>query len=408
MTTSALLTPYTTGPVLELGNRLWRKQILKFGRIRYGDRVIDFTPDYARELIENYRSGVIEQVPYQLADHANRHTNDPERTRGLIKGLDLTPDGSGLDAFVETTPEGTRVLEDNPNLGVSARILEGVEYADGRKAGRVLQHVLGTLDPHLSGMRPWQAVTLASNTDAPVLDLTGATYEHEEPTVANPFTDEEIAKLRDLLSDSSDDTPTDGGEPDVDMTDEQIEAELRDLGITDLDSYLASLDDDGDGYGDGYGDDASGEGEGFGDDEDADVPVAAALANTQIALDLANAQGESNAIELARVRAELDEAQYARERDQIARESGIPPRIVDLAKPLLLGTGNTVDLANGDQVDAGQVMRKVFDEMGSLIKVLDLSGELGHALELTDDDEAKAQREELAEFSETARSQFGL
>lgn len=413
--THALLTPYTATHAVELGSRVYRKQILKAGPISYAGRAIDFTRDYLAELVDNFRTGVIDQVPFQLADAGNRHTNDPERTRGVIKGLELTDDG--LDAIVELTDDGARVVEQNPALGVSARILEDVQYADGRKAGRVLQHVLGTLDPHLAGMRPWQAVTLSSNTDVPVVDLTGAPYE-TETLMAQALTDDELARVRALIA-GTDNNDSDPQEPaadqqgDVaDVDDVNVEAELKAFGIDDLDAFLASLD-EGDGQGEPEDDD---EGDSDGDAEDGaaehtEQPLAAAaLANddAQLALDLSAAQTEQNTIELARVRDELDEANYAREREQIARDYGIPPRIVDLAKPLLKGTGHTLDLANGEQADAGQIVRTVFTELGQQIKLLDLSGELGHAIDMSRTDEEKQQRAELDGFVKSVREQYIL
>ena len=50
---------------------------------------------------EAFRSRAYDQVPFQLADSKNTHTNDPERTRGQILDLELGEDG--LYALAEVT-----------------------------------------------------------------------------------------------------------------------------------------------------------------------------------------------------------------------------------------------------------------------------------------------------------------
>lgn len=100
------------------------------------------------------------------------------------------------------------------------------------------------------------------------------------------------------------------------------------------------------------------------------MPVAPLSAEAQAAIDLANARADEQALELARITAALDKSTYEQERDTLARVHGIPPRITDLARELLEGTGRVVELANGRSVDAGSIMRKVLAEVG---KTVDLS-----------------------------------
>lgn len=422
--TTAVLTPYARGHVVELGadgngRKLYRKQLMKFGPITASGRRYDLDEDYARDIIRSFKQRVISSVPFQLADANNTHTNDPERTRGLVRGLELSPSGDGLDMLVELSAEGAKVVDEFPDLDVSARILDDAAYADGRAGHRVLQHVLGTWNPHLGGMRPWEAIALAApDSDTTVVDLTTADNEIEkEPAMADTLTAEEIEGIRELLAkkDTDDGKTSDAKAGGAEQADADAEAELKRLGITD-DELQKLIADAGQDSGDDADGDADGDGEGSeGDDEsDADAaadkePVGAALASTQQALELANAQGEQNAIELAQVRDELDEQTYARERDQIARDYGIPPRIVDLAKPLLKGSGHVIELAAGDEsVDAGAIVRSVLGEVGGLIKVLDLSGEIGHALDLSRSDEAKAEEASRVEWSKKVRSEYGL
>ena len=112
-------------------------------------------------------------MPLQFADAANTHTNDPERTRGWITGMELGPDGLYIQA--ELTPRGQRTLSENPYLGVSARIVEQYQRADGTYFPAAIQHVLGTLDPRIPGLGAWQRTDLA-NESAVVIDLSNLSF----------------------------------------------------------------------------------------------------------------------------------------------------------------------------------------------------------------------------------------
>lgn len=172
--TSALLTPFTAGEAVELGNRVWRKKLLPVGDVEYKGRTLHFTRDYLGRLVTAFQSRAYDQVPFQLADHANAHTNDPERTRGEITSMELGDDGLYITAQV--TPDGEKVLEANPKLGVSARIVEDYARSDGQFFKNAVQHVLGTLDPRIPGLGAWEAIEAASPVPDSVTDLTNETF----------------------------------------------------------------------------------------------------------------------------------------------------------------------------------------------------------------------------------------
>jgi hypothetical protein len=383
----ALLTPVDAGTARRAGRHLWRKQLLPKATINYKGRRITFDDAYLADLAAAFNNRAYDQVPFQLAPHDNTHTNDPERFRGEVEALEVTADG--LDMVVATTEDGSKVLAANPGLGVSARITEAYERADGRTFPVAIQHVLGTLDPRITGMRPWQAIDAANDTDpGQVTDLTGCTYDlasepDKTPAPAPKETgmaltaeqEARLGKLLDLPDDKFDAlitaaTPGPAGDGDGDGSDELTDEELQAL----LDSLP---DDDAAGSGDG-GDE--------GDAGDADVTAQAdqdkvpaeLSADAQAAIDLANARADELEAGYTRMRRELDAATYERERDAYAREHGIPPRIFDLARPVLEGEGRVVDLANGRQADAGAIVRRVLTEIGKTVKMLDLSAELGN------------------------------
>lgn len=177
--TLAILTPFHGSQAVELGNRTWRKKVLPVGDVEYKGRILHFTPSYLAGLARAFTARAYDQVPFQLADAANAHTNDPERTRGQITGMELGDDG--LYVTAQLTPDGEKVLQANPGLGVSARIVEGYQRSDGQFFTAAIQHVLGTLDPRIPGLGPWQAVEAATPEPEAVVDLSAAAFAGGEP-----------------------------------------------------------------------------------------------------------------------------------------------------------------------------------------------------------------------------------
>jgi hypothetical protein len=418
------------GRARPVGASLWRKQVLPVGEITYGGRRIAFTRDYLAKLVKAFGEKAYDVVPFQFADADNKHSNAPEQRRGTIRGLELTDDG--LDALVEVSPEAQEYLSKYPDLGVSASIREGYERADGKFFPAAMRHVLGTLDPRLTGLRPWTAVEasnrapagglwqsadLSADDDAgDVLDLTGIDYPTEDQPEAAPavpadapaaqkeagmaFTTEEEARLKlllglpedqfkALLEPAAEPDDDEGGEP------EGAEGDGEELlSDAELEALLADI---------------PGEDEPAGEPEPVLAGAGAELsAEAQAAIDLANSRAEEQGSELRRMREQLDLATYEKERDTYVRQ-GIPARLVDMAQPLLHGTGRTVELSNGKTADAGAITRKLLAEFGKTMQALGLEVELGNS-EGADDEAASAEREtaERKTVVAAARSQFGI
>jgi hypothetical protein len=414
-----MLTPVDRGKVRPSGASLWRKQLLPIGKISYKGRMIDFTREYLAGLAKSFSERAYDRVPFMIADKDNAHTEDPERRRGWVNGLELTDDG--LDIIVAANSAGDALLADGPELGISAKIVEDYERADKRFFPAAIKHVLGTLDPRITGMRPWQAIEAAGGDGGEVIDLTALEFAAAAPDVAadpasgrsrpspadpgtsdtedthmalNEAQEARLAKLLDLpeerfdalLADPAPADDEDGTEGDApELTDAELEALLAEVGA------------EGD----------------SGTEPDADRELAAAgaalSAEAQTQIDLANARAEQNEIALARVTSRLATAAYEAERDTLARVHGIPPRITDLARTLLEGEGRVVELANGKRADAGAIVRRVLTEIGKTVRMLDLSAELGSA-EGADDDTAKAETEaaERRELVSAVRNMAGI
>jgi hypothetical protein len=403
----ALLTPRRRGRTTELSRRVWRTQLLPLGEINYKGRTIKFDMDYLRNVARSFKERAFGQVPFQLATDDNKHTNDPERFRGKIIDVVLTNDG--LDVLVEPTKAGAELLRENPDLGVSARIYEEYERADGKHWTAALQHVLGTLDPRVPGMRTWREVevpvALSSEIgEVEVVDLSDAEFE-EGGTDKVAFSKEDRAALIELLKKAkgaSDDELEGLVDELVEDDEDDDESDLTD---DELEQLIAQAEAEA-------GDPENEDDEVDEDDEEEEpvsgrVPVAASNRGRK-AVELANLQLAAQSDQIAQMQAVMDGQAFDAEKRQFA-VLGIPPQITELARPLLEGSGHVVELSGGDEIDAGAVMRNVLRQLGQQIKVLDLSGVIGSGLEDDEEkEEAEQHRTETADFVKTARSQFGL
>lgn len=389
--TLAVLTPFHSSQAVELGNRLWRKKVLPVGDVEYQGRTLRFTPDYLKRLAVAFASRAYDQVAFQLADAKNTHTNDPERYRGEIVAMDAESDGLWLT--VHPTEAGEKVLQDNPKLGVSARIVEGYQRSDGKFFSEAIQHVLGTLDPRIPGLGGWQAIEAASPAPDEVVDLSDAFFAGEAPDPQvrtdgmadlNALTDEhkqKLAKLLDLPDDTLDALAAGG----TVVTPEELEAltapddeEDEDEGLADAiagltPEELAAIEAE-----------FEAEEAGFTPDEEGEPVTAGLSAEAEFAINMANAKTEETQRELSVVTARLREEDYQAEKRRLA-DMGVPPHITDLAKPLLEGAGHAVELSNGNTVDAGAIMRRVLAEYARQARLLDLSAESGSPFDEPED-----------------------
>lgn len=378
--TAAVLTPFTRSRARKVAPGQWVKRLLPVGSINYSGRRLDFNVPYLRELATAFTNQAYDYVPLQLAGDDNKHTNDVERYAGKISGMkvDLNgPDGPGLYINLAPTQRGERVLTDNPDVGVSARIVEDYDRSDGRFFPRAIQHVLATHDPRIPGLGGWQAVEAANDVQV-TIDLSSMHFAGEQEGDGDmpEFTDQQKARLSRLLD--VDDATWDAviaGLTTPDLSDEELDQIVADATAEDqlTDAELAELEQ------------AAQELDAMGLLEPEPEPAGAALSqNAMLALELTNARADDTEARLASVVGELDESRWKNERRHFTHDLSIPGTIVDEAKPLLLGTGHVVELSNGTSVDAGSIMRKVLDHVGRTVSALGLemgAVELGSPLD---------------------------
>lgn len=342
------------------GKLAFWKQILPMKSIHYtakdGSRQrLDFDKEYLHDLANNK---AVDTLGFLLADKDNAHTMDPERWRGTVEQLEVREEGENPGLYgkiVFPSYEAAKAVLDNPDLGVSARIRENIQRSDGSTLSRGVIHVLGTLDPQVSGMSPWQATDLSTEQDD-VLDLSDEEYEDmaEKKTTETP----EVKALSDYT------------EEDIEnMTGEELDAFLKEF-VPDFGTYT--------------GDETEDESKVTTDeheDEDHEALVGAGADMSKQTggqdIELANqavAQANARAEEALR---RVAEAEWTAE-SQAYLGKGVPPHALDLAKPVLCRADDMViDLSNTNEADVNvsEVVRGLLDALEGSV---DLSNEEGH------------------------------
>lgn len=418
-----LLTPVVGGrfDLAGKGGLAFRKQILPVGSINYEGRKLVFDQGYINKLIEHYKDGAYDQVPFVLADPNNRHTESPELFRGVVSDLSREKAGEkpGLYATIKFPNKRlARSVLDNTELGVSCRIREMVEKADGRSYDVALRHVCGTLDPRVTGMSPWEAVELSGYGSArTVVDLTSATYQEDNMAKAKGSKKGSTKPARQQPNEDDDEFDLTAFLQSVDEMDEDELRELVKGSVTDLsDDDLEDEDEDDEDEDDEDEDDDELDDEDDEDDEDDVEPVkgkkakrekagagAKLSARAQRAIDLAQAEAAA-ARDSANAALDLAaDERWTTESERLVA-AGIPARIVELSEPFLHGReAYTVDLTDGRRLNATSRMRKILAELEGFI---DMSGPRGHSVDMTTPDkQTERQKAVLDEWEKRYPSQ---
>jgi hypothetical protein len=375
VTTNAILTPFDFSDAVKAGRRRFWKQILPVTTIDYNGQKVDFNEDFHKDLELSHREGAYEQVPLVFADSENRHNMDPRNFGGEILDVQYRgpAKGQGTWALIEADKDAERVIKKNPRLGVSARIVQGINKADGRSFKRAINHVLLTMNPRVSGMEPWQAVNLSDeDADVDVVDLTAENYKTEGTEMGkkpvkrtadgkidlSALTDEEFQALLDLADTQVED------EEETDEDEEIDPDEVEDTTTTPPAKKKKSKTK------------ITVEKESEGDDDEED--------EEEDETDLSDADNVRRAADHATVRGmqiDLAEQKWQGERGDYVR-AGVPPFLLDLAEPILKQPeAVTLDLSEGESVNATDAVRKMLDGVKGLI---DMGPEVGHMVDLSD------------------------
>lgn len=338
------------------GQLAFWKQILPMKSIHYTARdgsrqSINFDKDYLTDLANNK---AVDKIGFLLADRDNAHTMDPERWRGEVVKMEVRDDGL-YGKIVFPSPEAAKAVLENPDLGVSARIREGIQKSDGSTLNRGIIHVLGTLDPQVSGMSPWQTADLSTE-QGDVLDLSDKEYED--------------------MADDSKKTLADYTEADIEkMTDAELDAFLAEF-VPEFDNYTGDTDE-----ADEHDDEADEDHEDHEDEADEAKVLTGAGADMSKSgtsdIELANQQVAAANARATEALKRVAEAEW-RETRAAYLSDGVPPHALDLAAPVLNRPDDMViDLSVTDEADVNvsEVVRGLLDSMKGFV---DLSAEEGH------------------------------
>ena len=93
---TTLQAPVDLSSATRVGPRVYRKQVLAKRTIDYPlpdgtTKQVTFDDDYLTDLANAYKAGAYDLVPFQLADGANRHNEDPRQYGGRVIGTSLDP-----------------------------------------------------------------------------------------------------------------------------------------------------------------------------------------------------------------------------------------------------------------------------------------------------------------------------
>lgn len=387
-----IYTPYDLSDAVKAGRRRFWKQVLPVTSIDYKGAKIDFDPKFHMDLAQSFKGDAFDQVPVVFADGDNRHNMDPRNFGGDV--LDLQYRGPGKDqgtwALIEADKEAAKAIQKNPKLGVSARIRQMVEKADGRKFPRAIEHICLTMNPRVTGMSPWQAVDLSDeDAEFEVVDLTTVNYEegNEMGTKAksrpkttstgkidlSALDDEQFQTLLDLAQ-------TALADPDEDVEDEDVDDDApEDLEVEDparktrrkKSKTKVTIEKDSE--------DDGPEDEDEEDEDETDLSDADRVVDTD------------TRAQVRKMRFDLAEQRWQGERSEYL-DAGVPPFLLDLAEPVLSQPdAMTIDLSDDESINATDTIRKMLDGVKGIV---DLTGEIGHMVDLSDriteDDETTA------------------
>jgi hypothetical protein len=361
---TVLLAPVAESPPKRLGPRVFRKQVLRPMDLDYRGRRIRFDEPYFVKLVRAFKDQAFDSVPFMLADSSNRHTMAPERAAGEVLGLEAAPDG--LYATIRLSEHAADIVAEHPRFGVSARIVEGLRRGDGYHADAAIQHVLGTFDPYVPKLAPWQEAELSAG-DHDVIDLTRAKGD----VMAAPMeglNEEQARRLEVLLS-----MPA---ERFAELTGEQAEdeTELSDADFAELfaetpaEQPVPPPPEEGDG-------DETDDGEQEDDEPGSESGTYAGAGALALSEDGGGLELSAALERLATVEDELALARWNGERAELAAR-GVPPAMLDAAAGVLARpAAAVVELSNGESVDAASVIRRILDSAAGYV---DLSAEIGH------------------------------
>lgn len=364
MTTSTAVSPFVVSEVEvvefsdDQGKRtLWKKQILPGGKKKYKGQELDFSK-INPAVVKAFDDKAFDAVPFVMSVTGNEHPNPGEEASALegdLEKLEMADDGSLFGYFdLSHSPKVLGAIQkSNRKFGVSGRIEVDYTAPDSdRHFDYALSHVCGTTRPHLKGMSPWEAVDLSEvDKEQEVIDFSGEVIDEpntnkdkkeEVDSVAVEIPADKLAKLLALLDDDEDE---------MEETADEIEEKQKQELPPEVQQRIAAAEEAG-----------------------------------KEALQLA----ELMQVDAAKTRWDAERA--------VLLSQGVPPVLLDLAgKVLSRHKPVALTFAEGDTVDASDVVRQIIEEAKGVIT---LGDERGHGFRDNDTQENEAYNKLAKEFDE--------
>lgn len=189
------LSASTSAATRKATGRVFRKQILHYGDLRYpgvkGGKV-KVDEEFADTLIKNFHEvGDIVHAP--KAGARNEHTDDPDRNVGEVIDVVKTDKGVFVDIDVRT--------DDADKMGktlLGASALMHLDYTDrktGQKVGPALLHTCITNRPYVTDLEPFQEVLAMSAGEVDILTEAVVLTPESSKEDSMPTKEEAIARL---------------------------------------------------------------------------------------------------------------------------------------------------------------------------------------------------------------------
>lgn len=139
------------------GVSLWIKEVLRFGKWKHPENSeIEFsiTPEVARQIVENFDSGIPEDAPVTLT-----HTDNPQMKVGKVRKFVVTD--RGLSAVLAVADDSINSIIESPEKAPGVSCWLDLNYKDkqsGEPVGAVVKHVALVNHPYIEGMEGFKAV----------------------------------------------------------------------------------------------------------------------------------------------------------------------------------------------------------------------------------------------------------
>lgn len=164
------------GDTVQLKDKRFKKQVLRVGKWLYdnatsgGPGVFEVTKEKAKELVENFKNRVIENVPVTRG-HVRQSEMDknPNLVAGYVEDLEL--DDDKVYAVFKTEDDDADEEIGKKYKNVSLSIDENYEdHESGQDKGFVARHLALTVEPYIKKLDP-KFVALSDELDKPVVNI---------------------------------------------------------------------------------------------------------------------------------------------------------------------------------------------------------------------------------------------